>query len=184
MQETLGWLEATIEIESLFEGAGYLCLLSWTCVEELAWSTRQSHGTREKCLRGRGSERTNAHDLVLGGYSHKSRRVQSMIQSSSSWERAGPSNLQTLQRTVGKIALQKVKAEDTSNLKALLGDKNFDKLRQMLAPPPPSTLTLRSAGRKMEVASKPRKEARRRTPRVATTMKTLSHWLMAPSRCF
>ena len=38
--------------------------------------------------------------------------------------------------------------------------------------------------RKMEVASKPRKEARRRTPRVATTMKTLSHWLMAPSRCF
>ena len=73
MQETLGWLEATIEIESLFEDAGYSCLLSWACVEVLAWSTRQSHGPREKCLRGRGSEQMNAHDLVLVGYSHNSR---------------------------------------------------------------------------------------------------------------
>ena len=40
VQETLGWLEATIEIESLFEGTVYSCSLSWACFEELAWTTR------------------------------------------------------------------------------------------------------------------------------------------------
>ena len=40
--------------------------------------------------------------------------------------RTGPSNLQTLQKIAGEPALQGVKAEDTLNLEALLGDKNFD----------------------------------------------------------
>ena len=57
------------------------------------------------------------------------------------------------------------------------------RLRQMLAPAPFDS-DVEECRKKMEVASKPRKEVRRRTPRVSTTMRTLSHWLMAPSHCF
>ena len=35
MQETLGWLEATIEIDSLFEGIDYSCSLSRALFEKL-----------------------------------------------------------------------------------------------------------------------------------------------------
>ena len=39
MQETLGWLEATIEIDSLFEGTDYSCSLSRALFKELALTT-------------------------------------------------------------------------------------------------------------------------------------------------
>ena len=39
VQETLGWLKATIEIDSLFEGTDYSCSLSRALFEELALTT-------------------------------------------------------------------------------------------------------------------------------------------------
>ena len=73
MQETLGWLEATIEIESLFEGTDYSSVLlllvlvaSSTLRGSLHGLLRNSRGLVEKCLRERGSER-RAKDLVLAG---------------------------------------------------------------------------------------------------------------------
>merc|ERR1711988_1725691 len=73
--------QATIEIDSLFEGIDYSCSLSRARFEELCMDYfRNSMGPVEKCLRDSGIDKKNVHDLVLVGGSTRIPKVQSMIQ--------------------------------------------------------------------------------------------------------
>merc|ERR1712100_87870 len=73
--------QATIEIDSLFEGIDYSCSLSRARFEELCMDYfRNSMGPVEKCLRDSGIDKKNVHDLVLVGGSTRIPKVQNMIQ--------------------------------------------------------------------------------------------------------
>merc|ERR1712187_986033 len=73
--------QATIEIDSLFEGVDYSCTLSRARFEELNIDYfRNSMGPVEKCLRDSGIDKRNVHEVVLVGGSTRIPKVQSMIQ--------------------------------------------------------------------------------------------------------
>jgi len=73
--------QATIEIDSLFEGVDYSCTLSRARFEELNMDYfRNSMGPVEKCLRDSGIDKKNVHEVVLVGGSTRIPKVQSMIQ--------------------------------------------------------------------------------------------------------
>merc|ERR1711948_204115 len=73
--------QATIEIDSLFEGIDYSCSLSRARFEELNIDYfRNSMGPVEKCLRDSGIDKRNVHEVVLVGGSTRIPKVQSMIQ--------------------------------------------------------------------------------------------------------
>ncbi|CAE8632098.1 unnamed protein product, partial [Polarella glacialis] len=73
--------QATIEIDSLFEGIDYSCSLSRARFEELCMDYfRNSMGPVEKALRDSGIDKKNIHELVLVGGSTRIPKVQSMIQ--------------------------------------------------------------------------------------------------------
>lgn len=73
--------QATIEIDSLFEGIDYSCTLSRARFEELNMDYfRNSMGPVEKCLRDSGIDKKNVHEVVLVGGSTRIPKVQAMIQ--------------------------------------------------------------------------------------------------------
>merc|ERR1712056_168746 len=73
--------QATIEIDSLFEGIDYSCSLSRARFEELNMDYfRNSMGPVEKCLRDSGIDKRNVHEVVLVGGSTRIPKVQSMLQ--------------------------------------------------------------------------------------------------------
>merc|ERR1712167_383045 len=73
--------QATIEIDSLFDGIDYSCSLSRTRFEELNMDYfRNSMGPVEKCMRDSGIDKRNVHDVVMVGGSTRIPKVQSMIQ--------------------------------------------------------------------------------------------------------
>jgi len=73
--------QATIEIDSLFEGIDFSCSLSRARFEELNMDYfRNSMGPVEKCLRDSGIDKRNVHEVVLVGGSTRIPKVQSMIQ--------------------------------------------------------------------------------------------------------
>ena len=59
--------QATIEIESLFEGIDYSCYVSCTLQELCMVYFRNSKGLVVKCLRDSGIDKKDVHDLVLVG---------------------------------------------------------------------------------------------------------------------
>merc|ERR1711883_20765 len=73
--------QATIEIDSLFDGIDFSCSLSRARFEELNmdyfWN---SMGPVEKCMRDSGIDKKNVHGVVLVGGSTRIPKVQSMIQ--------------------------------------------------------------------------------------------------------
>merc|ERR1711865_712480 len=73
--------QATIEIDSLFDGIDYSCSLSRARFEELCMDYfRNSMGPVEKCLRDSGIDKKNVHEVVLVGGSTRIPKVQAMIQ--------------------------------------------------------------------------------------------------------
>merc|ERR1712160_65989 len=73
--------QATIEIDSLFEGIDYSCSLSRARFEELNMDYfRNSMGPVEKCMRDSGIDKKNVHEMVLVGGSTRIPKVQSMLQ--------------------------------------------------------------------------------------------------------
>jgi len=73
--------QATIEIDSLYDGIDYSCSLSRARFEELNMDYfRSSMGPVEKCLRDSGIDKRNVHEVVLVGGSIRIPKVQSMIQ--------------------------------------------------------------------------------------------------------
>merc|ERR1711953_635541 len=73
--------QATIEIDSLFDGIDYSCSLSRARFEELNMDYfRNSMGPVEKCMRDSGIDKKNVHEVVLVGGSTRIPKVQSMIQ--------------------------------------------------------------------------------------------------------
>merc|ERR1712199_20572 len=73
--------QATIEIDSLFDGIDFSCSLSRARFEELNMDYfRNSMGPVEKCLRDSGIDKRNVHEIVLVGGSTRIPKVQSMIQ--------------------------------------------------------------------------------------------------------
>merc|ERR1711881_5455 len=73
--------QATIEIDSLFDGVDYTCSLSRARFEELNMDYfRNSMGPVGKCLRDSGIDKRNVHEVVLVGGSTRIPKVQSMIQ--------------------------------------------------------------------------------------------------------
>merc|ERR1712186_175033 len=73
--------QATIEIDSLFEGIDFSCSLSRARFEELNMDYfRNSMGPVEKCLRDSGIDKRNVHEVVLVDGSTRIPKVQSMIQ--------------------------------------------------------------------------------------------------------
>jgi L1 cell adhesion molecule like protein len=73
--------QATIEIDSLFEGIDYIFSLSRARFEELNMGYFQnSMGHVEKCLRDSGIDKHNVHEVVLVGGSSRIKKVQSMVQ--------------------------------------------------------------------------------------------------------
>jgi len=73
--------QATIEIDSLFEGIDYTCTLSRARFEELNMDYfRNSMGPVEKCMRDSGIDKRNVHEVVLVGGSTRIPKVQQMIQ--------------------------------------------------------------------------------------------------------
>jgi len=73
--------QATIEIDSLFEGVDYSCSLSRARFEELNMDYfRNSMGPVEKCMRDSGIDKKNVHEVVLVGGSTRIPKVQAMIQ--------------------------------------------------------------------------------------------------------
>merc|ERR1711862_373881 len=73
--------QATIEIDSLFEGIDYSCSLSRARFEELNMDYfRNSMGPVEKCLRDSGIDKRNVSEVVLVGGSTHIPKVQAMIQ--------------------------------------------------------------------------------------------------------
>jgi len=73
--------QATIEIDSLFDGIDYTCTLSRARFEELCMDYfRNSLTPCEKCLRDSGLDKKNIHDIVMVGGSTRIPKVQSLIQ--------------------------------------------------------------------------------------------------------
>merc|ERR1712083_339792 len=73
--------QATIEIDSLFDGIDYSCSLSRARFEELNMDYfRNSMGPVEKCLRDSGIDKRNVHEVVLVGGSTRIPKVQQMLQ--------------------------------------------------------------------------------------------------------
>jgi heat shock protein 1/8 len=73
--------QATIEIDSLFDGIDFSCTLSRARFEELNMDYfRNSMGPVEKCLRDSGIDKRNIHEIVLVGGSTRIPKVQAMIQ--------------------------------------------------------------------------------------------------------
>jgi len=73
--------QATIEIDSLFDGVDYSCSLSRARFEELNMDYfRNSMGPVEKCLRDSGIDKRNVHEVVLVGGSTRIPKVQQLIQ--------------------------------------------------------------------------------------------------------
>merc|ERR1711871_1014355 len=73
--------QATIEIDSLFDGIDYSCQLSRARFEELNMDYfRNSMTPVEKCLRDSGIDKKGIHEVVLVGGSTRIPKVQSMIQ--------------------------------------------------------------------------------------------------------
>ncbi|EER12209.1 heat shock protein 70, putative [Perkinsus marinus ATCC 50983] len=73
--------QASIEIDSLFEGIDYNCTLSRARFEELCMDYfRNTMGPVEKVLRDSGIDKRNVHEVVLVGGSTRIPKVQSMIQ--------------------------------------------------------------------------------------------------------
>merc|ERR1712076_31654 len=73
--------QATIEIDSLFDGIDYSCSLSRARFEELNMDYfRNSMGPVEKCMRDSGIDEKNVHEIVLVGGSTRIPKVQAMIQ--------------------------------------------------------------------------------------------------------
>jgi len=73
--------QATIEIDSLFDGIDYSCSLSRARFEELCMDYfRNSMGPVEKALRDSGLDKKAIHDIVLVGGSTRIPKVQSLIQ--------------------------------------------------------------------------------------------------------
>jgi len=73
--------QATIEIDSLFDGVDYTCTLSRARFEELCMDYfRSSMAPVEKCLRDSGLDKRAVHDVVLVGGSTRIPKVQNMIQ--------------------------------------------------------------------------------------------------------
>merc|ERR1711998_279813 len=73
--------QATIEIDSLYEGIDFSCTLSRARFEELNMDYfRNSMGPVEKCLRDSGIDKKNVHEIVLVGCSTRIPKVQSMLQ--------------------------------------------------------------------------------------------------------
>ncbi|KAF4651607.1 70-kilodalton heat shock protein [Perkinsus chesapeaki] len=73
--------QASIEIDSLFEGIDYNCTLSRARFEELCMDYfRNTMAPVEKCLRDSGIDKRNVHEVVLVGGSTRIPKVQSMIQ--------------------------------------------------------------------------------------------------------
>merc|ERR1712149_125612 len=73
--------QATIEIDSLFDGIDYTCSLSRARFEELCMDYfRNSMGPVEKCMRDSGIDKKNVHEVVLVGGSTRLPKVQAMIQ--------------------------------------------------------------------------------------------------------
>merc|ERR1712183_871044 len=73
--------QATIEIDSLFDGIDYSCSLSRARFEEMNMDYfRVSMGPVEQCLRDSGIDKNDVHEVVLGGGSTRIPRVQAMIQ--------------------------------------------------------------------------------------------------------
>merc|ERR1712224_881875 len=73
--------QATIEIDSLFEGIDFSCSLSRARFEELNMDYfRNSMGPVEKCMRDSGIDKKAIHDVVLVGGSTRIPKVQAMIQ--------------------------------------------------------------------------------------------------------
>merc|ERR1712137_1008846 len=73
--------QATIEIDSLFDGIDYTCSLSRARFEELNMDYfRNSMGPVEKCMRNSGIDKRSVHEVVLVGGSTRIPKVQTMIQ--------------------------------------------------------------------------------------------------------
>merc|ERR1719353_1975335 len=73
--------QATIEIDSLFDGIDFSCTLSRARFEELNMDYfRNSMGPVEKCLRDSGVDKKNVHEIVLVGGSTRIPKVQSLLQ--------------------------------------------------------------------------------------------------------
>merc|ERR1712178_470486 len=73
--------QATIEIDSLFDGIDFSCSLSRARFEELNMDYfRNSMGPVEKCLRDSGLDKRNVHEVVLVGGSTRIPKVQQLIQ--------------------------------------------------------------------------------------------------------
>merc|ERR1711966_161730 len=73
--------QATIEIDSLFEGIDYSCSLSRARFEELCMDYfRNSMGPVEKCMKDSGIDKKSVHEVVLVGGSTRIPKVQAMIQ--------------------------------------------------------------------------------------------------------
>merc|ERR1711988_284118 len=73
--------QATIEIDSLFDGIDFSCSLSRARFEELCMDYfRNSMGPVEKCMRDSGIDKKNVHEVVLVGGSTRIPKVQSMLQ--------------------------------------------------------------------------------------------------------
>merc|ERR1712028_212805 len=72
--------QATIEIDSLFEGVDYSCSLSRARFEELNMDYfRNSMGPVEKCMRDSGIDKKNVHEVVLVGGSTRIPKVQDLL---------------------------------------------------------------------------------------------------------
>jgi L1 cell adhesion molecule like protein len=73
--------QATIEIDSLFDGIDYSCTLTRARFEELCMDYfRNSISPCEKCLRDSGVDKRQIHDVVLVGGSTRIPKVQQLIQ--------------------------------------------------------------------------------------------------------
>merc|ERR1712022_6506 len=73
--------QATIEIDSLFDGIDFSCSLSRARFEELCMDYfRNSITPCEKCLRDSGVDKRQIHDVVLVGGSTRIPKVQQLIQ--------------------------------------------------------------------------------------------------------
>merc|ERR1712134_211845 len=73
--------QATIEIDSLFDGIDFTCTISRARFEEMNMDYfRNSMGPVEKAMRDSGIDKRNVHDVVMVGGSTRIPKVQSMIQ--------------------------------------------------------------------------------------------------------
>merc|ERR1712196_451324 len=73
--------QATIEIDSIFEGIDYTCTLTRARFEELNMDYfRNSMGPVEKVMRDSGIDKRNVHEVVMVGGSTRIPKVNAMIQ--------------------------------------------------------------------------------------------------------